>query len=448
MPRKNLLILLIAVGLFLLCYTQVSRLARARQLGAILEVIRNKGLHSADERDLFNVAASAMAESHDPHSRYIPPPHTDRYIGMLDQQLTGIGISVRRDPETDELIVQSPIIGQPYPAYDAGMRSGDRIIRVAGEAVAGQTLQEVTRRIRGKEGTAVEIVVRPEGTEELKTLEVTRSDILVESVLGAFRNLDLSWNFSHPTAPNIAYLQVTDFGKHTVDELHAVITELQAMDHLDGMIIDLRDNAGGYLDIAVDASDLFLDSGTIVTTRGRENVIRETYEAGPRAALRDVPMAILINGETASASEIFAACMQDHGRAKVIGSRSFGKGSVQQMIPLPDGGLLKLTTATYHRPSGVNIHREPQMGEEATWGVSPDTDLQVPLSEEQESQWRLRRSEQIAAPKRAEEAANVPLADPALEKAIEILNAEESKPASDPQTGSHKHRALNSASFT
>ncbi len=448
MPRKNLLILLIAAGLFLLCYTQVSRLARARQLGAILEVIRNKGLHSADERDLFNVAASAMAESHDPHSSYIPPPHTDRYIGMLDQQLTGIGISVRRDPETDELIVQSPIIGKPYPAYDAGMRSGDRIIRVAGEAVAGQSLQEVTQRIRGKEGTAVEIVVRPEGTEELKTLEVTRSEILVDSVVGAFRNLDLSWTFLHPTSPNIAYLQVTDFGKHTVDELHAAITELQAMDHLDGMIIDLRDNSGGYLDIAVDASDLFLDSGTIVTTRGRKNVIRETYEASRRAALRDVPMAILINGETASASEIFAACMQDHGRAKVIGSRSFGKGSVQQMIPLPDGGLLKLTTATYHRPSGVNIHREPQMGEEATWGVSPDTDLEVPLSEEQESQWRLRRSEQIATPKRAKEAANVPLADPALEKAIEILNAEESKPASDPQTGSHKHHALNSASFT
>ena len=448
MPRKNLLILLVAGGLFLLCYAQASRLTRARHLGAILEVIQSRGLHSADERHLFNVAASAMAESHDPHSSYIPPPYTDRYIGMLDQQLTGIGIRVRRDPATDELIVQSPIIGQPYPAYDAGMRSGDRIIRVAGEAVAGQSLQEVTQRIRGKEGTPVEIVVRPEGTEELKTLQVKRSDIVVDSVLGSFRNLDLSWNFSHPTSPNIAYLQVTDFGKHTVDELRAVITELQAMDHLDGMVIDLRDNAGGYLDIAIDATDLFLDRGTIVTTRGRENLIRETYEAGPRAALRDVPMAILINGETASASEIFAACMQDHGRAKVIGSRSFGKGSVQQMIPLPDGGLLKLTTATYHRPSGVNIHREPQMGVEATWGVRPDADLEVPLSDEQESQWRSRRSEQIAAPKRAEEAANLPLADPALEKAIEILDAEESEPASHPQTEYHKHSASNSASIT
>ena len=190
------------------------------------------------------------------------------------------------------------------------------------------------------------------------------------------------------------------------------------------IIIDLRDNAGGYLSAAVEVSDLFLATGNIVTTRGRGGTIRERFDANPESTWSEIPLAVLINGDSASASEIFAACMQDHRRAQIIGQRSFGKGSVQQMMPLPSGGLLKLTTASYHRPSGENIHRRPAMEEADPWGVRPDAGLDISLSEEQRRQRYETRAAQISAPSDTENPKNraALIADPALQEAVKILN--------------------------
>ena len=171
-------------------------------------------------------------------------------------------------------------------------------------------------------------------------------------------------------------------------------------------------------------SDLFLSEGNIVTTRGRGGAIRETFDAKAEDTWPEIPIALLINGDTASASEIFAACMQDHQRASILGERSFGKGSVQQMIPLPSGGLLKLTTASYHRPSGENIHRRPAMDEGEQWGVKPDKRVEMPPDEAQRKRRYETRAAQIASPADAENPANRAAynADPLLQEAVNMLS--------------------------
>jgi carboxyl-terminal processing protease len=433
MPRINIITIVASIALFLLCYTQLTPILTARNLGAVLEVIEQQGLHASDEKELFGIAVSAMAKSHDQHSGYIPPSTSDRYLGILDQQLSGIGISVKKDPATGDLIVQSSIIGQPHPAYDAGMRSGDQIIRVAGEPVNGKPLAEITRLIQGDEGTEVEIVIRHDDSKEELPLLVKRAKIKVDSVLGSYRNENTGWNYLLPNDPKIAYLQITDFGDLTASELTDALATMGRGTQIEGIIIDLRDNAGGYLSAAINVSDLFLASGNIVTTRGRGGTLREKFDADEEESWSETPLIILINGDTASASEIFAACMQDHQRATIVGSRSFGKGSVQQMIPLPDGGLLKLTTSSYHRPSGKNIHRQASMPETDPWGVQPDTGGEIGLTKEQAIKKYATRAAQIASPTSAANPQHqVALdADPVLQKAIEILREQIGRSSND-----------------
>ena len=425
MPRSNAYVLIAALALYLLCWTQITPVSTARNLGAVLEIIEQRGLHAPTQQELFSAAVSAMAESHDQHSGYIPPATSDRYLRVLDQQLSGIGISVRKDTESDQLRVQSAIIGQPHPAYDAGMRSGDLILRVSGEPVQGKLLRDVTRLIQGEEGTEVEIVVsRGEGEHKDEIpLRVPRATIRVDSVLGAYRNKDTEWNYLLPEDEKIAFFQITDFGDLTAEELRNAIMEITQQEPPEAMIIDLRDNSGGYLSAAVDVSDLFLSEGNIVTTRGRGGTVRETFDAKAEDTWSEIPMVLLINGDTASASEIFAACMQDHQRASILGERSFGKGSVQQMIPLPNGGLLKLTTASYHRPSGENIHRRPTMVEEEQWGVKPDKRVQMSPDDAQRKRRYETRAAQIASPVDAENPANRAAydADPLLKEAVKML---------------------------
>jgi len=421
MPRTTLITIFLAVGLFFICYSQVAHFRTARNLCTVLEIIEEKGLYPLGQKYLFRTAVSAMAETHDIHSAYIPPFRSDRYLRMLDQQMTGIGISVTQDANGGGLVVANPIIGQPHPAYDAGIRAGDEIVQVAGKPVADKSLAEVTKQIQGKAGTEVEIVVqRGEATQRIP-LRVKRAKITVDSVLGVHRTPDTSWNFSLPSDPDIAYFQITDFGDRTAEELRKALAQVTANKPPVGIIIDLRDNAGGYLSAAIDTADLFLHLGNIVTTRGRGGTIRETFDAHEGIAWPDIPLVVLVNGQSASASEIFAACMQDHQRATIVGNRSFGKGSVQQMIPLPDGGLLKLTTSTYHRPNGENINRQPSMDPDATWGVHPDDGWEVRVTEQQEKQRREQRGMRVATPVSAPAATEHPAADPALEKAIEAL---------------------------
>jgi len=222
-----------------------------------------------------------------------------------------------------------------------------------------------------------------------------RRVIRVDTVLGDTRNADGSWNFFLEGHTGVAYVRINSFGEQTGNELRRVLDRL-AQKGMKGLVLDLRNDPGGLLGAAIDVCDLFVDSGVIVTTRRRDGSIRQTFTAsGGAKPYAKLPIAVLINHQSASASEIVAACLQDHGVAVVVGERSYGKGTVQELIDLEPGeGILKLTTASYWRPSGQNIHRTKDAKEEDPWGVSPNPGYEVKVEGKDLTNlmlWRLRR---------------------------------------------------------
>jgi len=271
--------------------------------------------------------------------------------------------------------------------------------------------------------------MRHVGDEEPFEVDVTRAIIPIESVLGDRRGEDGIWDFSLEEDPRITYVYMTAFGEHTADELTETLKDRK----VEALILDLRDNAGGLLPAAVDTCDLFVDDGVIVSTRERGGTMRRPPAKATSKTIidRDVPMVVLTNGFSASASEILAACLQDHGRAKIIGQRTWGKGTVQNVIEVEGGrAALKLTTANYWRPSGKNIHRGKDARDEDDWGVRPDEGFEVVLTDEEADQVRKQRQKRDAFLDREweedavdpeKENADEPFFDPQLRKAIEYL---------------------------
>jgi len=276
-------------------------------------------------------------------------------------------------------VVVNPLFDTP--ASRAGVRAGDVILAIDGKDTATMSYRDAVQLIRGLPGEPVRLTLLHVGEEKPVDLVIQRAIIPIESVLGDARRADGDWSFQLQSDPRIMYVRVINFGENTVDELKQALRGKS----MRALILDLRDNAGGLLDAAVGTCEMFLDGGTIVTIRGRDGEVRRTYEADGEPLLpKDVPLVVLVNHFSASASEIVAACLQDHGRAKIAGQRTWGKGTVQNVIPLEAGrAALKLTTASYWRPSGKNIHRLKDAPEEAEWGVRPDPGLEVKLTEEQ-----------------------------------------------------------------
>jgi carboxyl-terminal processing protease len=254
--------------------------------------------------------------------------------------------------------------------------------------------------------------------------------INVDSILGDVRKADGTWQFRLQEDPRIAYIRITTFANKTPAELGLVLARLKA-EGVEGVVLDLRENAGGALDTAVAVCDMFLAADLpIVETRGRDRQVLDRFVATGNGRYQDLPLAVIVNGNTASASEIVAACLQDHARAIVVGERSFGKGTVQQLIPVESGrSLLKLTTASYWRPSGENIHRLPDTEPDDPWGVRPDAGYEVPLSEAEYVTYRQYRSQRDLIGQGPTDDAASPLAeapaggftDRPLEKAVEYL---------------------------
>jgi carboxyl-terminal processing protease len=271
-------------------------------------------------------------------------------------------------------------------------------------------------------------IQRQGASEPIELPPIERAIIQVPSVIGDTRRPDGSWNFYVPGHPRIAYVRIANFGKHTTQELERVMSEIYERG-FDALVLDLRNNPGGYLEAAVQACDLFLEKGTIVTIRGRDStLIRESREATGPGTYSGFPMAVLINRFSASASEIVAASLQDHGRAVIVGERSFGKGTVQNVIALGDGRRdLKLTTAYYFRPNNKKIHRRPDPtqpdgheSEKEEWGVMPDEGFRLKLSDEELHQWiewRNRRD----VPSRNGKPSSAETSDKQLDKAVEYL---------------------------
>lgn len=328
--------------------------------GDIFERVRAQYVSEPDEQKLIENAINGMLNSLDPHSSYLNAKDFSDMRVQTRGEFGGLGIEVTME---DELVkVVSPI--DDTPAAKAGILSGDKISKIDGENVRGLTLQEAVEKMRGPVNTPIVLTVIREGAEKPLDFTIMRDVIQVKAVKSRIEGED------------VGYLKVTSFTEQTQDNLAEAIKKIQEQmgeDKIKGYVLDLRLNPGGLLDQAVSVSDTFLDRGEIVSTRGRNDDETRRYSARAGDLTNGKPVIVLINGGSASASEIVAGALQDHKRATVLGTRSFGKGSVQTIIPLGANGALRLTTALYYTPSGRSIQAK---------GIEPDIAVEQPLPAE------------------------------------------------------------------
>lgn len=383
MPMRNLTVIFVTAVFSLICYQKAEHNRFASSVAEAMRLVEDYYVEEVDSRELFENAMTGMVEGLDQYSKYIGPEPFKQLEEDLDQEFGGIGIEISKKDDESPLLVLSPLVHTP--AFRAGIRAGDTIWEISGVPTVGMSRTDSVKRMRGKSGEPVELSVLHAGSDQPVPMTIQREIILVQSIKGDVRHPDGSWDYHLAENPRIAYLRLGSFGKHTVDELKAILTDATTAPPLEAIILDLRGNAGGLLSAAVETCDAFIAKGKIVSTRGRDGTIRHNYAATPATIVdAKLPIAVLVNGYSASASEIVAACLQDHQRAVVVGQRTWGKGTVQNILELEGGrSALKLTTASYWRPSNENIHRGRDVGEDEPWGVKPDRDYAVPLDEEQ-----------------------------------------------------------------
>jgi carboxyl-terminal processing protease len=336
---------------------------------------------NVNRRELLQAAIEGMMTKLDPYSSYISPDEMARFSEAVDQEFGGIGIQVHMDDRTKRLTVMTPLPGTP--AYRAGIRAGDTIMEIDGKSTEGfVTVDPAVRLLKGKPGTSVKIGIRHRGSDKIEQVTVTRDIIHVATVLGDHYKDDGSWDFMIDKKNKIGYIRLTHFSRNSAMELDKAINEL-IEEGMKGLVLDLRFDPGGLFSQAVEIADMFVDGGKIVSTKGR-NAPERTWDAKKEGTFPKFAMAILVNHYSASASEIVSACLQDHHRAVIVGDRTWGKGSVQNVIELEGGSsALKLTTASYHRPSGKNIHKFPGAKDKDEWGVMPDPGYKVKFSSQQ-----------------------------------------------------------------
>jgi carboxyl-terminal processing protease len=372
----------------------------------------------------------------DEHSQYINPRDFKQFTKQNKGKFGGIGIQVGYDRQSrGQLAVISPMPGTP--AYEAGILAGDLILKIDGKSTENMRLSEAVDLITGDPGQKITLTVLHEGGKEPVDVPITRAEIKVQAVLGDQRKKDnpKEWDFFLDHGSKIGYLRLTNFSETAAEEMEAAVRQLQDAG-VKGLIIDLRNNPGGLLKAAVQISDLFLEEGRIVSTKGR-NHKEEVYDAKAPGTLllpaSRYPIVVLVNKYSASASEILSAALQDHKRAVIVGERSYGKGSVQNVIPMEKGtSALKLTTASYWRPSGKNIHRFRDAKETDDWGVKPNPGFEVPMKDEERLEYMLYRSDRDVIRKK-DQPAKKPgdkkkdFKDRVLEKAVEHLTKEIAK---------------------
>lgn len=339
------------------------------------EQIKRNYVRDVTDRELMEAAIKGMLSKLDQYSNFIPPERLQRFKAGVENEFGGIGIIVSLNNGRLEVI--SPLVGTP--AYRAGMLPGDRILEIAGQSTKGLTIDGAINLMKGKIGSSVEVKITHSGDLEPVVLTLKREVIRVPTVLGHRRNADESWNYFCDQPRKIGYLRMTGFGRHSVSELRSAVDKLRQQE-MRGLILDLRFNPGGLLSAAIQVCDMFVSEGVIVSTKGR-NTPQRVWRARKAGTQEGFPMVVLINHFSASASEIVAACLQDHQRATIVGERSWGKGSVQNIIELENGrSALKLTTAGYRRPNGKNIHRFKDAADEDEWGVNPNDGFRVKFS--------------------------------------------------------------------
>ncbi|MGD9647976.1 MAG: S41 family peptidase [Pirellulales bacterium] len=382
MPSRNLRLLVAMSVVSLACLWNARHSPYGATYMQVFDAIHDRYIEPTDKQVLLEAALRGMTSRLDRYSSYVPPRGYRELKQNLEQHFAGIGIQLSLDPDTKQLTVLTPIVGSP--AHRAGILAGDRIVGINHESTEGFTIDQAADRLKGPRGEPVDVSVVHAGQTEPVDLTIVRDDIEIDSVLGDTRLSDDHWKFVLAEHPNIGYVRIVSFSERTVAELRAAL-ESFAGHGVTGLIIDLRNDPGGMFDAAVDVCDLFLPADKlIVSTRPRDPKRERKYYSSGAGPYLDIPLVILVNQYTASASEIVAACLQDHRRARVVGQRTWGKGSVQHVLSLEGGrSALKLTIATYWRPSGRNIHRlHPDDPESQPWGVMPDPGCDVPLDAE------------------------------------------------------------------
>ncbi len=338
--------------------------------GDVFERVRAQYVETLTDEEIVEKSIDGLLTSLDPHSSYLDDDDFKDMQVQTRGEFGGLGIEVTMDNGFVKVV--SPI--DETPAANAGVQAGDYITHLDGEQVLGLSLSEAVDKMRGKVGEPIILTIVREGAEEKIEVEVIRDIIKIQSVKNRVEQKD------------IGYIRVTTFNQNTMPGVEKAVAEIkkEAGDKIIGYIIDLRNNPGGLLDQAISVSDAFLDKGEIVSTRGRNESDTKRDNATPGDLTDGKPLIVLINGGSASASEIVAGALQDHRRAIIVGTQSFGKGSVQTVIPLPGHGAMRLTTARYYTPSGRSIQAE---------GVEPDIIVEQAKLEELQGSTRTRESD-------------------------------------------------------
>ncbi len=327
-----------------------------KKLALVFEVSRENFVEEADERKMLEAAMNGMLSALDPHSSYLNKDDFKDFNDKSTGEFGGLGIQITSDRGAVRVI--SPI--DDTPAEKAGIKAGDYITHIDDEPVFDLTLNAAVKKMKGKPGTKVKLTVIS-GDNEPKTITLKRAIIKVKSV--KFEEKQLA--DADADAPKIGYIRISDFGSTTARDLRDAIKSLEKKKVI-GYVLDVRNNPGGYLTAAIDVSDAFLDGGEIVSTRGKNKTDIDRSFAKPGDLTNGKPLVVLINHGSASASEIVAGAIQDNKRGIIMGSQSFGKGSVQQQKPLGDGTAIHITIARYYTPSGTSIQNT---------GITPDVEV-------------------------------------------------------------------------
>ena len=327
--------------------------------GDAFQLVRDDYVEEIEDKELISNAINGMLSALDPHSSYLPDDAFKKMQERTRGEFGGLGIEITM--EDGYVKVVSPI--DDTPADKAGIRAGDLIVRIEEDDVLGMTLSEAVALMRGPVGSEITVTVR-RGSDNFFDVTIIRDVIKMRSV-------------RHESFDEVGYIRITTFSDQTTPGLKKAVNELRDEhgDNLDGIILDLRNNPGGLLREAISVSDAFLEEGEIVSTRGRQENQNSRHYATSGDLIDGLPLVVLINSGSASASEIVAGALKDHKRAIVMGTRSFGKGSVQSIVPLPGHGAVRITTARYYTPSGVSIQ---------STGIAPDIDVELAVVEDLE----------------------------------------------------------------
>jgi len=360
MPKRNIVWIIIGVVIAVLLWkvpeSYIRRDTLYNKFSPLIDVrvqVLKNYVEPIEDDELLRGAIDGMLNRLDPYSIYFTESEYEQFNKQNKGEFFGIGVQVAT-PSGGGLIVVSPIEGSP--AFQAGLRSGDRITHVDGVETMGKALDKCVEMISGKPGTQVTLTILRLGIEEPIEQRITRGLVSVRTVRGWARTNDWNWDYVIDPRYSIGYIRILGFEGNTGQQFDAIVKDLLTHQNIRGLILDVRDNPGGMLEVVVTMANRFLTTGTIVSTKGRQTA-EVPYLATAEDTYPDIPAVVLVNGGSASASEILAGALSDHGRAVVVGEKTFGKGSVQEILQVENfHGKIKLTTAYYYLPKGERIH--------------------------------------------------------------------------------------------